>query len=290
MSDLPTTGLGLAMTKIADTPTTSGYVEYGDTANLRLHQEFTNLRGYGWSPLATAMFQVKDRVGLDPDKVAGAITAGLPPDATGLLTGDFDPATIGARLTAAGGREEKAGDLTKWTLAGDHEINLDSPFADLGIVNQLNKVAAGRSTFAFASTTAGLQATIDPDKSLARNPTLAALSNCLGDVRVAVLAVARQPAPIAAGVRDNPTTDVLCVLAPDGDKAKSWAKTAGDNLDHGRSTRTQQPWNTLLAEGKAEEVTGDRAVRVTAKPRSASVDVLIQAIRNEDTTSLVPTS
>ncbi|MFD1050770.1 hypothetical protein ACFQ1S_37195, partial [Kibdelosporangium lantanae] len=77
MSDLPTTGLGLAMTKIADTPTTSGYVEYGDTANLRLHQEFTNLRGYGWSPLATAMFQVKDRVGLDPDKVAGAITAGL---------------------------------------------------------------------------------------------------------------------------------------------------------------------------------------------------------------------
>jgi hypothetical protein len=287
--DLPTTGLGLAMTRIADTPATSGYVEYGDTANLRLHQEFTNLGGYGWSPLATAVYQVKDRVGLDPGEVAGAITAGLPPDATGLIMGDFDTDTIGGKLRAAGGHEEKAGDLTKWTFGGDHEVNLDGPFTDMGIVSQLNKIAAGRSTFAFASTDAGLQATIDPGASLAKNATLTSLSDCLGDVRVAVLAVAGQPAPIAAGVRANPTTDVLCVLAPDSGKAQSWAKTAGDNLDHGQSARTRQPWNTLLADGKAE-VTGDRAVRVTAKPRTAAVDVLVRSIRDKDAASLIPTS
>jgi hypothetical protein len=115
------------------------------------------------------------------------------------------------------------------------------------------------------------------------------LSSCLGDVRVAVLAVAKQPVPIAAGVRDNPTADVLCVLAPDSEKAQAWATSATDNLARGQSARSRRPWNTLLADGTAE-VTGDRAVRVTAKPMTPAVDLLIQAIRTNDTGSLIPTS
>lgn len=289
LTNLPTTGLGVALNMVADTPDTSGYVEYGNVAALRGNKEFDRYQGYGWSDLAPTAFQLQDALGLDSTKVTTAITAGLPPNTSGLMLGDFDNAAIANKLRAAGAKEDKSGDLTKWTVAGDHEINLNGPFGDLGVVAQLNKIATKPGVFAHASADPGLQAvTTDSGAKLAANSTLSALANCLGDVKFAVLAVAQEPAPTAAGVRDNPTTDVLCVLAPDSGKAQDWSKAATDRLANGMSARSNQPWKTLLADAKAE-VTGDRAVRITAKPQTTT-DILVQAIRIQDTNSLIPTS
>ncbi|TCO53025.1 hypothetical protein [Actinocrispum wychmicini] len=283
------TALSRAMSRIADTPATSGYVEFGDTAAIRGNPDYKADVGYGWSVLSAMSFQLGDVLGVDLTKITSAVSAGQPPDTTGLLLGEFDPSAIGTKLRGVGAREEKSGDLTKWTFGEDHTIDVNGPFADLGIVGQLNKVAAGPGMFAYASADAGLQAATGTGKSLAENATLSALADCLGDVRFAVLAVTQQKAPLAAGVRDNPTTEVLCVLAPDSGKAQDWAKTVADRLANDMSAQTRQPWHTLLTDVHAD-VTGDKVVRVTARPAAATRDVFLRAILTKDVGNLVPAS
>lgn len=279
------TNLGRALDRIADTPTTSAYVEYGDVSGLRATPSLRNLSSYGWSNLASRGDVVPSTLGLDSTKVSQAISVGRPPDGAGMVQGSFDAGAVDAKLKSLNIRSGKSGDLTHWTLGADHTVNIDGPLQELGLDAELDDIGTKSGFFGYASTASGLQSVTDPgDKSLMTNSTISALSDCLGDAGLAMIETTNRPAPIAAGLRIDPPTEVLCVLAPDGDKANQWRGAAENALRTGK-THTGEPWSSLLTQGVAD-VTGN-VVRVTGHSTHAP-GLLVQSLKNNDAASLIP--
>jgi len=285
------TSLRGALARVAATDTTRQYVEYGDIAVLSklAHdgKRFLSLVGYGFSPIAPVAQIMAEDLHFDPAKMDGGLLAGQPPEWSGLLWGDYDLKAVDGALRGRDIPAEADGEGTRWTSGEDKEINLSGPLAGIARTSELNDIHTAAGTFGYSSTKAGLAAVTAPgDDTLADDPALSPLVDCLGDVSAAILAptVQGETTAYAVGVRansDGAVTEVAC-LAPDGD-AKGMRDHIADELKNGTAPSTRQPWRELLPDASAELTEDDAVVRVEAKPgEDAAVGRVMQLLQTRD--------
>lgn len=290
------TGLQAALGRVAANDKTRQYVEYGEVARLsRLVEDgvrYRSLLGYGFSPFATGYRIMADELRFDPTRMNGAVMAGQPPDQSGVLWGDYDLEAVERALADRDIPAEDSADGKRWTSAGDHELSPDGPLVDIVPTAGLNDIHTADGTFAYSSSRAGLEAVTEPgEDTLAGDPLLVRLADCLGDVSAAVLVtkVEGDPMSYAVGVRaaeDGAATDVACIAPPEGD-AKALRDRVEGELKTGKVPSVQQPWADLLPKATVDVVEDGSVVRVEAKPaEDEPVGRVMQMLQKRDLPAL----
>lgn len=191
----------------------------------RLLPRWNRVVGWGATGLADYAAILPARIGLNVFAADTAVTIGMPPNNALRLDGQVDAAAVRRKLTALGAKPRTFGATRGLSLAPDNKIELSSPLAKLGIINQLNQVAMFDDDFAASPNAATLQKVIDVHKSLADTGRYGALADCLGDVIAADIDPApagdRNAAAYGVGVRDPGSAtgtdhEVVCVLPRSG--------------------------------------------------------------------------
>ena len=270
------TGLRDALGRVAATDSTRQYVEYGDVALLGKladgpdGKRFLGVSGYGFGRLAATSKIIADKLHFDPAAMDGAVTAGQPPDTTGLLWGDYDVAAVDTALADLDIPSEDDDGGKRWTSARDHEISFDGPLAGIAQTSELNVIRTADGTFAYAPARAGVDAVTEPGgDTLADDSVLLRLSGCLDEVTAAILVAPTEDDPTAYGVGIRATeggdvTEVAC-LSPKGD-AKAVRDHAEQEIENGTTPTGRQPWVDLLPDATVDVVEYGAVVRIAAKP------------------------
>jgi len=283
-------GFADALKNVHDTAQTSGYIEFGDTAQLAkltggttpaASGPFARLVGAGSDQLTQYESLLPPLTGFDPATATSAISLGLPPNAIGVLYGSFDPAAIGAKLAAWGyHKADRGGGVTAWIFQDNHQMDLtklDANGVGPGMTGWLNVVWVSKSSIAYGSATSDLAAALPAQsKSLSGDHMVSSLADCLGSPLIAyVITDAKQInnsgiSAIAFGVTATGTSDIreeICAAAPSASGAQGFAtgftKAVGSGLDYVRN----QPWSALLTDPQTKVIGGsENVVRLTAKP------------------------
>lgn len=265
-----------ALGKVRATDSTRMYVEYGNVAAARaLHEadreRFVTLTGFGMGNLRNYYQVVSEDLAFDPLTLREAIAAGNPPDWSAVIWGDYDVNAVNNRFAELGVERSDDGDSTTWTTSADGDIRLDSPLATIAGPSTLNNVRTAPGSFAFSPKRDTLFWVTDPGgDTLAEDPTMKTLAQCLGDVIAAIITRGENSTEtLAVGVRAPSTTDVTDVIcvAPGTRDPASIRDHATGQLANGQSPKADRPWSELLPNAKVE-VTGfpDPFVRVIATP------------------------
>jgi hypothetical protein len=285
------TGLLAALGKVRATDSTRQWVEYGNVvaAQVLADQEkrFLGLTGFGMGNLRNYARAIPEELGFDPLRFREAVSAGSPPDTTAIAWGDYDVNAVNAKLAEFGIERSDDGDATTWSASPDGSIRIDSPLVQIAGPNTLNNVRTAPGSFAFAARRDTLSWVTDPgDDTLAEDPAMKSVAECLGTVIAAIISRdGRSTMTIGVGVRaSSPTevTDVICVAPGDRDPA-SIRDNASRQLAEGQSAVTARPWSELLPDAKVE-VAGDPSyVRLTANPGADNPPGrVIQMLMNRD--------
>lgn len=293
-------GLRDALARVAATDETREHVEYGDVQLLAglagVHERrdgsrFLNLVGYGFSPIAPTYRVMADELAFDPSKMDGAVVAGLPPDRTGVLWGDYDVEALERELAERDIPAEDSGGGKRWQSAEDRELTPDGPLAGIARTSELNDIQTAPGTFGYSSSRAGLDAVIEPgDDTLADDPLMLRLAGCLGDVAAAILTapVAGDTIAYGVGVRLTPggeATEVAC-LAPGGDPGAMRDRVERELTD-GTAPSTREGWDKLLPNAEVGLVELGSVVRIEARPGSdAPAGRVMQMLLNHDLAAL----
>ncbi len=189
-----------------------------------------------------------------------AITAGNPPQSVALLHGGQDASQVTSHLTKLGWKQA-SGTLTgPSSPAGGGEAAAE-------YMLQLHKVRPDGTDVAFGGSRADLGNIGSPSGStLAGDPVVGALANCLGDVVAAQFSVGgdlggRNPVALALGIRtpaSNTATPqaVVCVAWPSQAAAAQYAADARKALSSGQSATMKQPYSALLTHTSVTSVGG----------------------------------
>jgi hypothetical protein len=269
-------GLLAALGQVRATDSTRGYVEYGDLTATRAlleadRQRFVTLTGFGTGRMRDYHKVVSEDLAFDPLTLRAAITAGAPPDWSAIIWGDYDLNAVNDRLAGLGVERKDSGGTTTWTSSADGDIRLSDPLVGIAGPGTLNNVRTAKGSFAFSPKSDTLRWVTEPGgDTLAQDPTMKTLAQCLGNVVAAIIQRNEDgPETLAVGVRAPSTsdvTDVVCV-APGSRDPNSVRDHLNDQLANGRSARTNRSYSELFPNAKVE-VTGfpDAAVRLTANP------------------------
>lgn len=271
----PATGLLGALGKVAANDRSSVYVEYGDLAALRGlagadNDRFARLATVGLGSLATRFKLVDDKIGVRLPDFGTALTAGQPPYYASVAWGDYDVDAVNGKLSGLGIEHHEADDATFWRSAGDREVRPDGPFADLNVVTELNSIRTAKGSFAHGPAEEDLRWVAGPSSStLAGDPVLRGLADCLGDVVVAVIERPKgSEVGYAAGLRAPTATDVtevLCAHPDSADRSSQLRERASSQLAAGQTQRGQ-PYTALLPDAKVELTGSNAEVRITSRP------------------------
>jgi hypothetical protein len=292
------TGLVTALARVAADDNARGYVEYGDVARIAAltdrgddrGKRFLSLAGYGFSPIATTTRLMADELGFDPLKMDGAVLAGEPPHQAGVLWGDYDVDALDRELAGRDIPSDDSGDGTRWTVAGDLEIELDGPLAGIARASELNDLHTAPREFAYATSRAGLGSVTEPgDRTLADDESTRRIAGCLGDVAAAVIAkMGDDPVTYGVGVRvtsGGDVTEVACLL-PDGDAPALRGRVERELAD-GTTPSSRQPWRELLPHASVAVVELGSVVRIEAKPGpDDAVGRVMQLLQTRDLAAL----
>ncbi|ONI83063.1 hypothetical protein ALI144C_18705 [Actinosynnema sp. ALI-1.44] len=263
-----------ALGKVKATAETRAYIEYGKPGETK-----TQLHA-GYATIAPYSARLADRLKLDPGKFTAALTVGQPPDAAGILWGDYDTAAVNQALADAKIRREDKDGAAVWTVGEDNKVQLDGPLREAAPPTGFTKLHVATGSFAYAGSAASLATVTDPGQdTLAKDKDVQALAGCLKDVVAATIVRSeRDPMPAAIGVLAD-GTEALCVLPAEG-KAEDVREQIADKVGTGKSI-TGQPWQDLLPNAAAEVVDGQpRTVRLTGKPQRPGL--LFKALANRD--------
>ena len=293
--DEPATGLLAMLGKVKATPQSRMYVEYGDLDRQRARAEAApdrtrSLRGTGLGNLAQYTVTIKDGVGLDLMGMHKAIRAGQPPQWAGLVEGNYDVDAVNKQLAARGvHRDGGQDDATTWSSAADNELRADGPMAGVVPLNEFTKLRTAKGSFAY-SPNQDLSWVTDPgDDTLAEDPAIQDLADCLGDVLAAhITAVGPSKLMVASGVRASKpedATEVICA-EPGADLASQLQQRTISELADGQTTR-QQPWSAVLPGAKVD-VAGKAStcVRITMATPPAKPIGTMAALRADDLAEL----
>jgi len=297
----PTTGLAKAMASVSGTGAATTLFEYGDLARMRelklidpagvsdrnkqlLNPRWATVVGTGLGRLADTVAVLSPRIGVNPFAADTAVMIGQPPNTAVRLDGNVDDAAVQAKLTKLGAKPRTFGKTAGLSLGGDNKIDLSSPLAGYGIVNQLNQVVVTRNTFAASPNAATLRLVRGGGTSLLDTGRYADVAECLGDVIAADVLDTSQATSaetttvVAAGVR-APTdpaaadTEVLCFVPVAGSE-KTVQQAAKKNLTLTSTAGSGVRLSTLLDSIKIDTVGSVVRATVTVRADSAPGFVL----------------
>ncbi|MEU4804237.1 hypothetical protein [Actinosynnema sp. NPDC023587] len=280
------TGLVGALRKVRATADSALMIEYGDVNAVRElttsdAQRFRGLEGYGYSDLAPRSSLLGDAIGFDPRDAAEAIRVGKPPNWAGVLWTRVDVTLVNSKFERSGAKRADEAGATTWITANDGEVDLRSPFAQMGIVAGFNKVRVAPDSISFGTSGGSLAWVVEPGGStLADDGSVAALASCLGEVVVALIVTG--PSPVAVGVRaeDDRVDEVACAPSSAPADLRDRVQARLDDVTPARGP----VWSTVLRDAEAE-VPADRPgvvrVVVPAGPGTTAGRVFQAAQRNE---------
>ena len=285
------TAFKAALKNIHTSAQTSGYIEFGDTAQLaKLNGgtspdsdgPFARLLGIGSDQLAPYESVLPPLTGFAALSAASAIDVGSPPNAVGVLYGSFDPAAIGAKLSAWGYHSQDRGDgVTAWIVQDDHKIDMSKldPTTGVGpgMTGWLNVIWVSKSRIAYGGATSDLADALPAQsKPLSDDAAVGALADCLGPAVVAIVLNdpkqinAKGISAIAFGVTATSASDVrevICASATDAAGAQAIATGFTKAVTSGQDFVTNQPWAKLLADPQTKVIGGPQNVaQLSAKP------------------------
>ncbi|WP_406285708.1 hypothetical protein [Embleya sp. NBC_00896] len=289
-------GIEGALDAVRDDTSTRAWFEYADTAaivkangGLDAAGPYGSLLGIGYPDLASMREQLPPALGFDPTKSREAWVAGRPPDQGGVLVGGFGKDAVVGKLKELGGKPDP-GDPSVYRLRPDNELSLDDPLAQkLPLAtNHFNAVRVSDKQVGYGSTARAANLTRG-GAHLGDDASLRALTSCLDNPLTAVLTdrvgggeKANGPR-LAVGVRGKagaPGTEVLCVATASAPAAKAEADRLRALLGGGGTTASGVPWNTVLADVRAE-VVGENVVKITARPSGrVRTGVLLKALND----------
>ena len=265
------TGLDVALASVADTAAARAGVSYDDTAELvRLSgaslgatKGFALLRGWGSSVMDLAV-QLPGDTGISVLAEDYAISAGNPPRMVTLLHGGQSASLVNSRLAKLGWKQGNG------ALVGPSLDGAGSQQTAMYIVPMHLVRADGADVWLGESGVGVGQLGAPSGSTLASDPLISALANCLGDVVAAQIQVGGAlggdgPAAVAIGVRtpaSNTATPhaVACVAWSSQAAAASYAADARKALTHGRSLATDQPYAALLANPSVTTIGGGKHI------------------------------
>ncbi len=271
---------GQALGAVSDSPTARTYFEWSDLRAIRQlarapdnarafahatpDQRWLRIFGVGTNGLAGMEPAITSKTGIDIFAADSAVGIGQAPNSAMRIFGPgIDAATITQSLTALGAKHQAADGRAFLAMGPERSINVNSPLAALGIVNELDRAVAQGDTFAAGSALAPVIAVLGGGRSLAADPAYSAAAGCLGDVVAAAIAPpaslnASTPAQLlAVGVRrppdaSAPVVEVLCAIDPPGGNTHSQAARLQATL----SGSSRIPGNTQ----RMNSVVGSRTV------------------------------
>jgi hypothetical protein len=282
--------LKAALKNIHATAQTGRYLEYGDTAQLvklnggtssAVNGPFARVLGAGADQLGEYSQLLPPLTGFDSLTATSAISVGTPPNTVGVLYGSFDPAAIGAKLAAWGYHESDRGNgVTAWVFKDNHELDLSKADPATGVgpgmTGWLDVIWVSKTSIAYGGATSDLAAALPAQAtSLADDPVVAPLADCLGSPLVAV--VMTDPrliggsgvSALALGVTATGAADTrleICAVAPDTAGAQSFAAGFTKAVGSGRDPVTDQPWANLLSDPQTSVIGGAKhIVRLSAE-------------------------
>lgn len=219
--------------------------------------------------------------GFDPFASTGAISVGNPPNTVSVLYGSFDPAAVGAKLSAWGYHSQDRGDgVTAWIIADDHNIDTTKLDPDTGIGpgmgGWLNVVWVSKSRIAYGRATSDLAAALPAQsKPLSADGAVGALADCLGPAVVAILITGpkldtKGVSAIAFGVTATSASDIreeIYAAAPDAAGAQALATGFTKAVTSGMDYVRYQKWADQLSDPQTKVIGGaQHVVQMSAKP------------------------
>jgi hypothetical protein len=257
---------------------TQQFFQYGDVAGIKKVDGGVSAQaplgpvfGFGAPVLGGTAFDVAGKTGIDLDQaVSTGIGAGpFGKSQVGLLYGTFDTSAIGAKLTALG---YHSGDLgngeTLWSY--QDTTGQDQPFPGAGHNFDAVRVSASRIVYGAAAD--NLAAMVGPGPTLADDPAYAAIGDCLGSAKVAL--IVRNPGTgrlVGYGTSATSAADeaeLLCI--PSASPAAAQALAAKWPSAVATTNDGQEAWSTLLSSPSAKVLGGStNVVRLSAHGKQA---------------------
>jgi hypothetical protein len=265
------TGLDKALSQVADTASTRTQISYDDTAKLVQlagagvgnPDGFAPLRGWGAASISQLVYTVVSDTGVNVLNEDYSISAGSPPHTVTLLHGGQNASQVTDRLTKLGWKNN-GGTLTGPALAsGSRTANL------YALIMHLVKPSGSDLTLGAAR--ANLSQIGSPSgKTLADDPLVSALANCLGDVVAAQIGIGgnlggKKPAGVAIGVRTPASKSatpraVACVAWPTQAEATGFESNVRKALSHGLSPTANKPFSSLFGHPAVTSIGGSQNV------------------------------
>jgi hypothetical protein len=174
-------GLDAALARIADTANTRNQIFYDDTSELvKLAgtnpvgtKGFALLRGMGAGALAESVYVSPQELGINLYGENYALSAGLPPQMLTVLAGGQNASQVTSHLTKLGWKRSGAKLLAPASTSGTTEE----------IAEILGQVQPSGADVLIASSHASMTQVGSPSgQTLAGDPVISALANCLGNV------------------------------------------------------------------------------------------------------------
>lgn len=260
--------LRLALSRIAATADTRKSVSFDDTSRLArfagTKQGYGDLRSSAAATLASYSKIIEEQPGIALAKADYTVTAGQPPKTVGVVAGGQDADKVTHGLTDLGWRDGQ-GHLT----APDPMSITDETLAPLAL--SLAKVHPEDADLIYGGGAANLDDADHPSgPTLADDPRILALAECLGDVVAARVETPTMlgklhPTAIAVGVRapardtDTPHV-VVCASWASADDATRYHTLLDKALREQASMVTATPWTEILAHPSSHDVGGDEHV------------------------------
>jgi hypothetical protein len=240
-----------ALAHIKATDSTRSYVQYVD--NRALHELISdmriqdgNVRRLGLGELGPGEGVIGKTVGVEASQMRTRIVAGAWPDEAGLWYGTYDVSKVNAWFKTNGGTPDASGDATRWLVGNDFQQSVKEPFRTLVPRGAFNVVRTTPNSFAWSAAGIRLAEITDPgNDTLATDETIAPLTQCLGNVKAAMIQQLDH-VYYAAGLRatsEDDVTEVACILPQSADQAKAMLDKTKDHLPSGGHV----PKDTIVA-------------------------------------------
>jgi hypothetical protein len=260
-----------ALAHVADTANNRSWIWYSDTAAIAQiagtgsspayqRKGFGSLRGMGAGTSTLGSAQAAKDTGIDIYNEGFAISAGTLPKELTLVDGGQNELAVTVGMASLGWQDNR-GTLTAPPLSGVMAPPGSASFRALTYRPILDQVKASGPDVAFGGAGTDLREIGSPSGStLARDPLIRALANCLGDVVAAEFnvhgsyfgqRVGRGPVEVALGV-PRPASNtampraVVCAAWPSEDAAKQYAGDVQAAISSGESITGKQRYATEL--------------------------------------------
>jgi hypothetical protein len=262
---------------VSDSPFARTYLEWSDLRAVQsLGRRWLRVSGIGTGQLGPAAQQVAGPTKINVLSARQAITIGQPPNqALRFDGGAFDASAISAALRKLGARQVDAGGQHFLALGAEHSVNVNSPLAEFGVINELDRVVVTEHTVAAGPAQAPVVAILGGGRALGAVAEYKAAAGCLGSVVAAVIAPGSSlalPAGQLVAIGEqrppsgtSPVNEMLCTVGGSAAMANRQVAAVRRALaPHAVLPGTQEPAGSVVAAVSAGRADADGLTVVRA--------------------------